>query len=190
MKLWDISKELLTAPVYPGDPAPQLQTISDTRLGDPFTVSVLSCCVHAGTHADASLHSFSEGEDVASLPLDVLCGECVVLSHEGVLLGEDVERMQSRLLPRVLLRGNVELSQSAAFVLSDAGVRLVGVENNSVANASSSAKVHRQLLGSGMILLENLDLSAVRDGRYFLFAAPLKIAGAEAAPLRAVLVER
>lgn len=190
MKLWDISRELLTAPLYAGDPPPRMQTVFDVELGDAFTVSTLTCCLHNGTHMDAPLHCFPQGADVTSLPPEQTVGECCVVSHDGALLGEDAERLVPRLLPRVLFRGRMELTQSAAFVLADAGVRLIGVEGTSVASAAASAAVHRQLLGAGIALLENLDLSSVRDGRYFLFAAPLKIRGAEATPVRAILVER
>jgi len=78
---------------------------------------------------------------------------------------------------------------SAAYVLTDAGVRLVGVEPPSVAAADRSEAVHRHLLGSGVLILEGLDLSAVPEGAYFLFAAPIKIVEGDGAPVRAVLVD-
>ena len=54
--------------------------------------------------------------------------------------------------------------------------------------AECEAAVHRQLLGSGMVLLEGLDLSAAEPGGYFLFSAPLKIRGGDGSPVRAVLL--
>ena len=113
-----------------------------------------------------------------------------MVAFDGVLLGAQAEEMLPHLRRRVLFKGEMEISPSAAFVLTDAGVKLVGVESQSVASPECTSAVHRQLLGSGMALLEGLDLSGVEPGEYFLFAPPLKIAGADGSPVRAVLVER
>ena len=86
--------------------------------------------------------------------------------------------------------GSVQLTPSAAFVLSDAGVVLLGVEQPSVAPPEYAEQVHRQLLGTGMVLLEGLDLTDAKVGEtYLLMAAPVKSAGADGAPGRAVLAE-
>ncbi len=69
-------------------------------------------------------------------------------------------------------------------------IALLGVEETSVAPPEYTAEVHRQLLGTGMVLLEGLDLSKAKvNTTYLLIAAPLKIAGADATPVRALLVE-
>lgn len=190
MILHDISRELLGCPVYPGDPAPRLEPLCRLEWGDLCNTSALSACLHNATHLDAPRHFVREGADAASLPLDLCVGECSVAAFEGILLGAQAEEMLPRLHKRVLFKGEMEISPSAAFVLGDAGLKLVGVEAQSVAGPEHTAAVHRQLLGSGMALLEGLDLSRVRPGDYFLFAAPLKIAGADGTPVRAVLVEK
>ncbi len=191
MRLIDISRELTAAPVYPGDPAPQLTRLQQIALGDMCNLTALSLCAHNGTHLDAPRHFLLDGETVEQLPLTACCGECSVVEAAGVLLGDEAERLLARgLAPRVLFKGPVTLDISAAFVLSDAGVTLVGVEAQSVALPDQTEAVHRQLLGRGTLVLEGLDLSDVMPGRYFLFAAPLKIAGCEGAPVRAVLVDR
>ncbi|MCI8553755.1 MAG: cyclase family protein [Clostridiales bacterium] len=191
MKLLDISRELTRAPVYPGDPPPVLRPLSHLALGDVCNLTAVDMCLHNGTHLDAPLHFLPDGGDAAQTPLDVCVGECYVVDFEGVLLGAQAEQIIERLHPeRLLFRGRMEISPSAAFVLSGTEVKLVGVEAPSVAPPESAAAVHRQLLGGGVYLLEGLDLSAAREGYYFLFAAPLKIAGADGAPVRAVLLER
>ena len=115
-----------------------------------------------------------------------------MVAFDGVLLGDEAERLLRRVgvAERMLFKGTATISQSAAFVLTDAGVRLIGVESDSVAPAAETGVVHRALLSQQVVLLENLDLSAVEEGDYFLFAAPVKIAGADGAPVRAVLIER
>ena len=190
MKILDITREWTSAPVYPGDPAPQLTMLQSMTMGDAFNVHAFSGCLHNGTHMDVPLHAVPQGMDVAALPLTYGVGECCVVAFDGVLLGDQAERLLPRLQKRVLFKGNMSISQSAAFVLSDAGLQLVGVENASVALPEEDTAVHRQLLMNNVALLENLDLSAVQPGLYMLMAAPLKIAGAEAAPVRAILMER
>lgn len=190
MKLLDITREWTGAPVFPGDPPPQVTTLQSMAAGDAFTVHAFSGCLHNGTHLDAPLHAVPDAPDIASLPLEQSIGECCVIPYEGVLLGDAAERLLPRNASRVLFKGNMTISRSAAFVLADAGLQLVGVEGASVASPEEDIAVHRHLLMNGMVLLENLDLSQAEAGMYFLFAAPLKITGVEAAPVRAILLER
>lgn len=190
MKIFDITRELLSTPAYPGDPQPALQPVERMALGDVCNLSSLSLCLHNATHLDTPLHFLPGGPDAASVSLDACLGECRVEAFDGVLLGDEAERMLARGVPeRLLLKGRVDISPSAAFVLSSAGVRLLGVEPQTV-SADDIVTVHRQLMSGGMLLLEGLDLSAVRPGTYFLLAMPLKISGAEGSPVRAVLLER
>lgn len=186
MKIMDITRELFGAPVYPGDPKPELEPVRRIGDGDSCNLSVLHACLHNGTHLDAPRHFLADGDDAAQVPLDAVIGECSVVSWDGVLTGADAERLQPSLRERVLFKGQVEITESAAFVLSDCQVRLVGVEAQTVGNAA----VHRQLLGGDVFLLEGVDLHAVSDGIYFLFAAPLKIKDADGTPVRALLLER
>ncbi len=192
MKILDISRELLSAPVYPGDCAPSVKHVTDVNVGDAATISELHTCLHNGTHLDAPCHFFQNADDVTAYPLDTLCGECFVAEADGVLTGEEMEKLLSRRIgiERLLLKGGATLSQSAAFALCDAGVKLVGVEDTSVAAPSETAVVHRKLLAEPIAILENLDLSEAREGWYLLFAAPIKINGADGAPVRALLLER
>lgn len=190
MQILDITREMISAPVYPGDPAPTLIPLSRIAYGDVCNTSSLQLCVHNGTHMDAPLHFIHDGTDTASLDLQQCIGECTVVEWDGVLHGADVERMIGRLQSRVLFKGKTEIDESAAFVLSTEHIKLIGVESQSVAIANRTAAVHRQLLGQGLVLLEGLELSHVDAGDYFLFAAPLKIAGCDGSPVRAVLIKR
>ncbi len=191
MRLYDITRELMSAPVYPGDPAPQRTWVQELALGDSCNLSALSLCAHNGTHLDAPLHFVPDGAAVDDVPLEVCCGPCRVVSFDGLLLGDEAERLLVHTpCERLLFKGDMSVDISAAYVLADAPLRLLGVEAPSVATAARTEAVHRHLLSSGVCLLEGLDLSAVPEGDYYLFAAPLKIAGCEGAPVRAVLVDR
>ncbi len=183
----DISREWTTAPLYPGDPAPTLSKLSEMRFGDECNTSVINACVHTGTHMDAPCHFLVEAGDVESIPLSVCCGDCCVIEASGPIVGEQLEKYLWMTPPRILFKGDIQLTQSAAFVLMDADVCLVGVEGTSVTSPDTEGEVHRQLLSAGVAIVEGLDLSAVTPGQYYLHAAPIRIAGADGAPVRAML---
>lgn len=192
MELIDITRELMRAPLFPGDAPPQTKKVSDMAAGDAYTSTTITMSLHNGTHMDAPRHFFEMGDPIDKIPLDACIGECIVVECKGLLLGDAAEELLPRLKgkKRVLFKGDFALSPSAAFVLSDAGLVLIGVENPSVTSLEYTAEVHRQLLSCGVVLLENLDLSKAKpDVPYLLMAAPLRIAGADGAPVRAVLAE-
>ena len=72
--------------------------------------------------------------------------------------------------------------------LAGLGVRLVGIDSQSVDPADSKTlDSHQQLLAHDLRVLENLVLDEVPEGDYELIALPLKLVGADASPVRAVL---
>lgn len=190
MKIIDITRELFSAPVYPGDPRPEIEPVARLEQGDSCNLSVLHACLHNGTHMDAPLHFCPDGRDMAEVELSDCIGECSVLEWNGYLTGADVDKLRPSLHPRVLFKGAVQITPSAAFALSDCQVTLIGVEAQSVEPDGGHGEVHRQLLGARVLLLEGIDLHAVTPGVYFLFAVPLKIQGADGTPVRALLLER
>ena len=80
-------------------------------------------------------------------------------------------------------------SVDGAKALVDLGVKLVGLDYLSAAAADEQVPVHRAFLDHGIVLLEGVDLSQVPPGRYELFCPPVKLAGSDGAPCRAVLRE-
>ncbi len=173
--LYDITRELFSTPPYPGDPSSELLPIYQREERGSFLVQGLRCSLHAATHMDAALHILPNGADAAALPLTAGIGPCIVAPFLPAFLPK-----------RLLLRGK-QLCKEEAQRLT--GLTLIGTDTNSVALPTEEAAVHIPLLGAGVCLLENLDLTAVEDGAYHLLALPLKLAGAEAAPARALLTE-
>ena len=157
MKVYDISRELFSAPVYHGDPPPMLRPVTTIVTESDCNVSQLSCCVHAGTHADAPLHYLREGRAIDQLAPEHFVGPCTVIS---VKRAAHRRPMPSSCCPaagkRILLHGGAAayLTQSAAFVLADAGVLLVGTDALSIAPPEDEAAPHRELLGRGIPVLE------------------------------------
>ncbi len=188
MKLYDISRELLKTAPYPGDDPPALKPISRMKSGEKYNLSRFEASCHAGTHVDAPLHFIQNGKDVASLPVDVFIGDCVVLTVPKAPL-DSMYFMKRPFAPRILLHGKGELTESAIGYLYNKGLVLIGTDSQSIGTYSDELSAHTALLGYGVAVLENLDLRGVPDGMYTLAAAPLKIAGAEGAPCRAVLIE-
>ena len=185
----DISQEVFSCQVYPGDPVPQLHALKRMEDGECFNLSALSMCVHNGTHIDAPAHFLADGKTAEQLALSVLIGACRVVHHPGILSADDARALcDFGRRERLLFSGDTVVTEEAAAVLVRAGTRLIGVDSQSVGDAGAPMAVHKLLLGADVVLLEGLVLSHVSPGDYTLCALPLKLAGCEGAPCRAVLL--
>ena len=187
MKIYDISRDLIKTLPYPGDEPPRLRAVHRMKDGESYNLSRLETSMHAGTHVDAPLHFIADGKDVASMSLEAFVGECVVLTVPKTPL-DAMYFMKRPFAPRILLHGEGQLTESAIGYLYNQGCVLIGTNKQSIGSYSDELSVHVALLSYGVAVLENLELRNVPDGRYLLYAAPLKISGAEGAPCRAILV--
>ena len=191
MKLYDISQEVFSCTVYPGDPKPEKQTLSSTSAGALYNLTAFSMCAHNGTHIDAPFHFLGEGKTVEQLDLSIFVGECYVARHEGDVTGADAAAILKKAgdAARILIGGPAIVTAEAAAVFAASGIKLIGNESQTVGPESGPMQVHLILLGKGIALLEGIVLKAVPEGRYFLSAAPLNLAGADGAPCRAYLID-
>ncbi|MBI2571788.1 MAG: cyclase family protein [Candidatus Schekmanbacteria bacterium] len=208
--LIDISVPLrLDMPVWPGEAGFALERTRSLDRGDPVTSSLLRCSVLVGTHVDAPCHFVLGGAGVESLPLDVLIGDAVVIDI-GAAPAVTARTLDAAAVPaatrRLLIRSTnsalwqrpgapfvpdyVGLAPDAAHWLVARQVALVGVDYLSVQRFADDPETHRVLLGAGVVVLEGLDLSAAPAGAYELYCLPIKLAGADGAPARAVLRPR
>ena len=190
MLIYDISREILSSAVYEGDPKPSMRFIKKIEDGSLYNLSTVTMCTHTGTHIDAPLHFDEEGKDITALRLSQFYGKCTVVTIEGILTGEDMERLLPHCERRLILHssGNAYLSVSAARVIADSNLILVGTDAMSIAPPFDEYMPHLELARAGVAVLEGLYLEGVEDGSYTLSAFPLRIGGAEAAPCRAVLI--
>lgn len=186
MKLYDISRELLTAKVYPGDTAPVLTRVRNIA-GGGYNLSDLTMSVHSATHIDAPLHFFDGGQAVDELPLDIFVGLALVAEATGEITAAHIEALPEG-TKRVLFKGRAWLSVEGAQQTVRQGIVLVGTESQSV-GGRDAMPVHAALLGNGVIPLESICLDNVPAGEYYLFAQPIKISGSDGAPVRAVLAD-
>lgn len=192
MIIHDISRDTINTPVYDGDPETRAERIKSIENGDGYNLTEISMSVHSGTHIDAPLHFYDEGSSIDNIRLNTFFGKCTVISVSGILTGEDMERLLPYCKRRVLFHGEGKtfISHSAAIVLAESRVVLVGTDAQSIAPSFDEERTHRELARAGIVILENLNLSAIEDGEYDLCAFPIKLGGLEAAPCRAIILEQ
>jgi len=209
MAIFDISISITPEmPVWPGDPSVVLEKVASMDAGDHDNVSRLACSVHTGTHVDAPHHFLNDHRTVESLALDVLTGPAEIIQ-----VADDVDTItadnlnKARITPgiaRLLIKtrnskqwasGDEKFDQKFVGISSDGaewivarGIKLVGIDYLSIAPYKQSIPTHQILLKPGIIILEGLNLNAVSPGRYELYCLPLKLAGADGAPARAILI--
>ena len=202
-RLWDISPPISPAtPAFPGDTIYSQRWNAQIAPGCPVNVSAITMSPHLGAHADAPLHYSVGASAIGDVDLDPFLGPCRVIHaiDRGALITRaHLEHAAGGLPPRVLVRtclkAPVQWSGSfSAFApgtiawLAGLGVRLVGIDSQSVDPADSKTlDSHQRLLSHDMRVLENLVLDEIEAGDYELIALPLKLVDADASPVRAVL---
>ncbi len=191
MNIIDVSRELFSSPVYPGDPEPQRDLVRRIEMGDSCNLSGFYTGCHSATHVDAPRHFIEDGKTIDQLQLSKFMGDCTVVRAEGIITGSDIDDILPTVPKIILFKGDGKafLSQSGAFALTDAGITLIGTDAMSIETGDDTFAAHKELLGAEILILEGLDLSRVEPGNYRLIALPLLLAGAEASPVRAVLIQ-
>lgn len=189
----DISQEVFSCRVYPGDPAPERRVFSSIAGGDVCNVTALSMCAHNGTHVDAPCHFIEGGAAIDRIGLEAFVGECFLARHEGDVGAEDAREILARAAAagapeRILIAGRAVVTAEAAKVFTAAGIKLIGNESQTFGPEDAPMEVHLILLGAGVVLLEGIVLEGVAEGRYFLSAAPLNLGGSDGSPCRAFLI--
>lgn len=206
-QVYDISAPLNKAPIYPGDRLYFREWIARLDKGSGYNLSALALGSHAGTHLDFPSHLLESGASLDKYPLErfIMPAEVVCASGEGPVLPCNLQgcmieagqallfktdNSQKRLMHQAAFSEDfVSLSLGLAQLCVVMGVSLVGIDYLSVDKyGDDSLPVHRTLLENDTLILEGIDLAAVPCGRYSLICLPLSIKGAEASPVRAVLV--
>ena len=188
MTVIDITQELFSCVVYPGDPVPRKTRVRELPK-DKCTVTEMSLCLHNGTHIDAPAHFIPDGKMIQQLDLTIFYGECLVVAYQGIINASDIQSILDTGVERLLIKGDADLSEEAAEAIAESKVRLIGIEGQSVGPKNAALKTHWILLGKGIIPLEGLRLAHVTPGEYILSAFPLRLADCEGSPVRAVLIQ-
>ncbi|MGH6650116.1 MAG: arylformamidase [Sphingopyxis sp.] len=203
-RIWDISQPLHAAvPVWPGEPAFALHSHAVIGGGCPVNVGAMFTPLHAGTHGDAPLHYAHDGAASADCDLGAYIGPCVLLDvrhARGRVEIADIDWTATEGAERVLLRTYEQfpheqwdsdftaIASDVIARLGSMGVRLIGTDAASLdPEQSKTLDAHQAVKAADMRILEGLVLDDVPAGRYELIALPLRIVGADASPLRAIL---
>jgi arylformamidase len=204
MTIFDISQTIQEGiTVWPGDQKFRRRWNMRLESGQSCNLSAVTMSLHTGTHIDAPYHFDDSGPDVGSLELGRYFGPArvVTMNVERCISSPDLAALSWEGVERVLFKTRpsgwsearfdsnfVYLAEDAAGFLGERGVLLVGTDSPSVdAFDSKNMKTHKTLLGHGTAILEGIRLSHVPDGDYELICLPLKMAGADGSPVRAIL---
>lgn len=193
-------------PIWPGSIGFELTWAQRLDKGDDCNNSQIRCDTHIGTHIDAPLHFIDNGQTTDDLNLDVFIGRCTVIYLPDIKKITVNQLAQAAIPPatkRLLIRTDnsqyfeqpqaefkkdfIALDPDAAQWIAESKVRLVGIDYLSIGRYENGIPTHTILLKAGIAVLEGLNLLHVEPGNYELICMPLKIAGAEGAPARAVL---
>lgn len=193
--------------VYPGNPAIEIAPQQSIAKGASANVSSIFFGSHTGTHVDAAKHFFDDGQAVDELPLDRLIGRAIVLEFAEDVMQIGAKELEGQPLggaKRVLLktrnsalldqpefaRNYTFLAPDGAELLAEKGVELVGIDYLSIEQFHSGHhRTHRTLLERRIVIVEGLQLGSVAPGEYDFICLPLRLAGMDGAPARAVLLE-
>jgi len=212
MKIWDVSRTLSNdLAEWPGDEPCRFRLTREKTKGESVNLGAISMSVHNGTHADAQFHFDTNGGSIEKASLETYLGRATVVDLAQAFLESKEKRLitiedlrpaaesiaaTSRLLVKTgrWTDSTVfphEIPVIAADVpawLQKNGVKLLGLDLPSVDEIDSkSLQNHHALARAGVAIVESLDLSDVGAGIYQFAALPLKIAGGDGAPMRAIL---
>lgn len=211
-RIIDISQPVTSKTAcFPGDvPFSKQMTLTYADCG-VINLTAMTLSPHVGTHADAPSHIHGDIENstanAGAMPLEPYVGACMVIDTAPwkealpAQLLEDKMRVEGIIAPRILFKTqsaiNYDLFEDEYAYFSVElirlarayGVELLGIDTPSVDHVrSKTLEAHHALQDAGMSWLENLDLTRVEKGNYFLVALPLKFMELEATPVRAVLL--
>jgi arylformamidase len=205
LEIYDISQTIREGiVVWPGDQEFRRRWTMQLREGDLCNVSAVTMSIHTGTHLDAPCHIEESGSDIAAVPLRHCIGPARVVSMDGAecITRTELERLNWEGVERVLFKTRSSnlpedqfdpefayLSEDGADFLGRRALLLVGIDTPSVdPYTSQSLRSHKVLLSHRVAILEGTRLAQVPEGDFDLVCLPLKLAGLDGSPVRAILI--
>lgn len=214
-RLVDLTRRVESGmPTYPGDPDVEI-TPHATHDADGYRVSRLELGTHAGTHIDAPAHTEPDGAtlgsfDVDRFRFDARLVDCRGVDANGAIGPEAVPEADAGGEREMLvfrtgwadewgtdrMTDHPYLAPETAERCAERGYHVGtdalspdptggGGDEDESGNDGGGVPAHRALLGSGLLIVENLtNLGSVPE-RFELLAFPLRV-DADGAPVRAV----
>lgn len=202
----DISVPIKTGMVHwPDNPPVRVEKMMDMNRGDVCNVSTLAMGSHTGTHMDGPLHFIRDGAGLDRMPIEATIGPArlIEVKDKESIKPQHLRPHRIRRGERILFKTRnssrswktdrfdedfVYISQEAARYLAERGIMTVGVDYLSVGGyKKDGVETHDALLGAGIWVIEGLNFSKVKPGKYQLICLPLKVLDSDGAPARAVL---
>jgi len=200
-------------PVYPGDPPVRL-TPAATAARDGYNLLAVHMGSQSGTHCDAPYHFDPAGPRIDELDLRLFTGRGVIVDVRGRparhaigvadlgpldQVGPDtlvlLHTGWSAHLGTPRYADHPYLAADACRALLDRGVRTVGLDTPNVDETPDPDHppdwaCHRVIAAAGGVVVENLTgLAAVDFPDPFVSVLPLRLTGADGAPVRAVALQ-
>lgn len=205
MKVYDISMSIsYDMPVYKGKVSkrPVVKVESDFISGNVYETK-LEINMHTGTHIDTPLHILQHGGTIDKLDLDKVVTACKVFDFKNVEGKISEEHLTTKNIQEgdfILLKTKnsyldiledefIYLDNSGAEYLRNKRIIGVGIDALGIERSQPEHGTHKALLGAGIVILEGLRLQEIEEDEYLLVAAPLRVVGVEAAPVRALLIK-
>lgn len=205
MKIYDLSPEISEDMAVYKNRVEKRPKITVTRtIQEGANESKLDIYVHTGSHVDAPYHILNNGKTIEKISLDKFMGKAVVLDFTKVkdsITGNDLKNKKIQKNDIILLKTKNKseksfnpnftyLEKSGAAYLASKKIKAVGIDNLGIERNQPKHETHKILLSKDIVIFEGLDLSKVKEGKYYFHGLPLKIKKGDASPVRAVLVEK
>lgn len=207
MKIYDISRSVSKEePIYPGNLGVKLISLKKYKK-DGSTLSGIEFGLHAGSHLDAPPHYTKSSQTVDRIDLQQTLGWCRVVDFSklkaGQITAKEINRVQAKVGEIILLKTKnsetklrkfnkkfVHIEETAAKAIVKSGIKAIGIDGPSIRKFGLRPDtVHPLLLKNKILIYEGLYLKDIPPGRYYFFGLPIKIVGAEASPVRAILIK-
>jgi arylformamidase len=197
---------------YPGLPTPMIcdyLSREDSRAhyapGVEFQIGKIEMVANTGTYIDAPYHRYSNGKDLAALPLEGLAGLEAIVVHVPSGAGRAISRAAfegtelkgKAVLVRTgwdahwrterYLSGHPFLTADAAEYLVSEGIVLAGIDSLNIDDTEDRSRpVHSTLLAAGIPIVEHMcNLSRLPERDFHFYAVPAKVVGFGSWPVRA-----
>ncbi len=206
MRIYDLSPEISEDMVVYKNRLEKRPKISVTRtLKEGANESKLDIFVHTGSHVDAPYHVMENGKTIEKIGLDRFIGKCMVLDFTKIktaitknYLKNSKIKIQKNVI--VLLKTKnklgkdfnfnfIYLEKTGAEYLASKKIKAVGIDSLGIERNQPNHETHKILAKHNIPIFEGLDLSKVKQGRYFFHGLPLKIRHGDGSPVRAVLIK-
>ncbi len=205
MKIIDISRTIYEdMVVYKDKPEKKPQIVKTKSFAEHgANEAVMNLDTQTGTHADAFYHMMDNGKKIDQIPLDKFIGKCQVIDLTKVrnkITDTDLMKYKIAKNEIVLIKTKnylekkfdfnfIYLDKSGAEFLAKKGVKLVGIDQLGIEREQPRHETHITLFKKGIPIIEGLDLSKAKEGKYLFIGLPIKVKDGDGAPVRAVLIE-